>query len=137
MDFSPPQQNLPFLAMRDTDHTRKAFTNPIRLKWQHLGITILFGLTLVMIQEPAHAHECEELVKMHGLLGRAFIQCHFTFYSRGFVIQAEACASKIGDKAFKQGLAEGKEAFETRSIQMGQPALCSKILKDFPYTVRQ
>ena len=74
---------------------------------------------------------------MHGLLGRAFTQCHFTFYSRGFVIQAEACAGKIGDKAFKQLLAEGKEAFEARASQMGQPALCAKILKDFPYTVRQ
>jgi hypothetical protein len=83
------------------------------------------------------AHECDELVKMHGLLGRAFIQCRYTFYSRGFVLQAEACGGKIGDKAYKQLLAEGKEAFDTRSTQMGQPALCTKILKDFPYTVRQ
>ena len=81
--------------------------------------------------------ECIELVKMHGLLGRAYSQCHFTFYSRGFVIQAEACGGKMGDKVYKQWLSEGTAAFEAQVSRMGQPALCTKILKDFPYTVRQ
>lgn len=85
----------------------------------------------------AKNEECIELVKVHGLLGRAYSQCHFTFYSRGFVIQAEACGSKMGDKIYKQWLAEGTAAFESRASQMGQAALCAKILKDFPYTVRQ
>ena len=123
--------------MHNTDQARKAFATTIRPGWRHLGITALLGLCLPAFQGSARANECEELVKMHGLLGRAFTQCHFTLYSRGFVIQAEACAGKIGDKAFKQLLAEGKEAFEARASQMGQPALCAKILKDFPYTVRQ
>lgn len=74
---------------------------------------------------------------MHGLLGRAYVQCHFTFYSRGFVIQAEACGNKMGEKTYKQGLSEGTSAFDARATQMGLPALCGKILKDFPYTVRQ
>jgi hypothetical protein len=95
-------------------------------------ICALLGLT-----QSASANECEELVKMHGLLGRAYSQCHFTFYSRGFVIQAEACGSKMGNKPYKQWLSEGTSAFDAKASQMGQPALCAKILKDFPYTVRQ
>ena len=99
------------------------------------GLALLCALC--SLTSPAQANECEELVKMHGLLGRAYVQCHFTFYSRGFVIQAEACGSKMGDKVYKQQLSEGTAAFEAKANQIGQPALCAKILKDFPYTVRQ
>jgi hypothetical protein len=123
--------------MPTMDHTRQTVRQRITSKKPLLGKSALMALCFLGFSDQVRAHECDELVKMHGLLGRAFIQCRYTFYSRGFVLQAEACGGKIGDKAYKQLLAEGKEAFDTRSIQMGQPALCSKILKDFPYTVRQ
>lgn len=119
------------------DPTRQVFRQMTASKKLFIGIATLMALYFPGLSGQAHAHECDELVKMHGLLGRAFIQCRYTFYSRGFVLQAEACGSKIGDKAYKQLLSEGKEAFDARSTQMGQPALCTKILKDFPYTVRQ
>ena len=124
-------------TMPNMDHPLQAFRPKFPSKWKGLKQTALIGLCFLGLSGQVRAHECDELVKMHGLLGRAFIQCHYTFYSRGFVLQAEACGSKIGDKAYKQLLAEGKEAFDSRSSQMGPPALCAKILKDFPYTVRQ
>jgi hypothetical protein len=110
-------------------------TKPFKPASACRGLILLCAL--FCLTSPAQANECEELVKMHGLLGRAYVQCHFTFYSRGFVIQAEACGSKMGDKVYKQQLSEGTAAFEAKASQMGQPALCAKILKDFPYTVRQ
>ena len=110
-------------------------TKPFKPASACRGLMLLCALC--SLTGPAQANECEELVKMHGLLGRAYVQCHFTFYSRGFVIQAEACGSKMGDKVYKQQLSEGTAAFEAKASQLGQPALCAKILKDFPYTVRQ
>ena len=85
----------------------------------------------------AGANQCEEHLKVHGLLGRAYAQCNFTFYSRGFTIQAEDCAKKLGDRDSKPLLLQGIQAFDERAKQMGQSLLCAKILKDFPYTVRQ
>ena len=133
MCFFPMQ---PFRILRavlaKTDpNPAKPFTSATACR----GLILLCALFSLISQ--AQANECDELVKMHGLLGRAYVQCHFTFYSRGFVIQAEACGSKMGDKVYKKQLSEGTAAFEAKASQMGQPALCAKILKDFPYTVRQ
>ena len=86
---------------------------------------------------PAAANQCEEHLKVHGLLSRAYAACNYTFYSRGFTIQAEDCTKRLGDKDSKQLLLQGTNAFDERSKQMGQATLCAKILKDFPYTVRQ
>ena len=85
----------------------------------------------------AQANQCEEHLKVHGLLSRAYTQCNFTFYSRGFTIKADDCTRKLGEKGSKQLLLQGTTAFDEHVKQMGQPMLCAKILKDFPYTVRQ
>lgn len=87
--------------------------------------------------KPATANQCEEHLKVHGLLSRAYTQCNLTFYSRGFTIQADDCTKKLGAMDSKALLVQGTTAFDERAKQMGQPALCAKILKDFPYTVRQ
>jgi len=87
--------------------------------------------------KPAAANQCEEHVKVHGLLSRAYAACNYSFYSRGFTIQADDCTKRLGDKESKQFLLQGTTAFDERSKQMGQATLCAKILKDFPYTVRQ
>jgi len=87
--------------------------------------------------KPTAANQCEEHVKVHGLLSRAYAACNYSFYSRGFTIQADDCTKKLGDKDSKQLLLQGTTAFDERSKQMGQATLCAKILKDFPYTVRQ
>ena len=87
--------------------------------------------------KPATANQCDDHLKVHGLLSRAYHQCNFTFYIRGFTIQAEDCTRKLGEKDSRQLLLQGTTAFEERVKQMGQSALCAKILKDFPYTVRQ
>ena len=122
---------------------RWTLTPPYRLIWRRtrastprwfLAYLVVF---IFLLSTEAHADDCAELIKMHGLLGRAAVQCSFTFYSRGFVLQADACGEKVGPKAYKQGLSAGSAAFESKASQMGLPALCAKILKDFPYQVRQ
>ena len=75
----------------DMDHTLQTFRHRIAAKKPFLGKTALMALCFLGFSGQVRAHECDELVKMHGLLGRAFIQCRYTFYSRGFVLQAEAC----------------------------------------------
>ena len=87
--------------------------------------------------KPAAANQCEEHLKVHGLLSRAYAACNYSFYSRGFTIQADDCAKKLGDRDSKQFLLQGTQAFDERLKQLGQATLCAKILKDFPYTVRQ
>jgi hypothetical protein len=87
--------------------------------------------------KPATTNQCDDHLKVHGLLSRAYIQCNYTFYSRGFTIQADDCTRKLGEKDSKQLLVQGTTAFDERVKQMGLPTLCAKILKDFPYNVRQ
>jgi hypothetical protein len=87
--------------------------------------------------KPAAANQCEEHVKVHGLLSRAYAACNYSFYSRGFTIQADDCTKRLGNRDSKQLFVQGTTAFDERVKQMGQATLCAKILKDFPYTVRQ
>ena len=87
--------------------------------------------------KPTAANQCEEHLKVHGLLSRAYAACNYSFYSRGFTIQADDCTKKMGNRDSKQLFLQGANAFDERSKQMGQSTLCAKILKDFPYTVRQ
>jgi len=87
--------------------------------------------------KPAAANQCEEHLKVHGLLSRAYAACNYSFYSRGFTIQADDCTKRLGNRDSKQLFVQGTTAFDERVKQMGQATLCAKILKDFPYTVRQ
>ena len=105
--------------------------------------SICVGFSALMVNAHAQqnrsatANQCDEHLKVHGLLSRAYHQCNFTFYSRGFTIQADDCTRKLGDKDSRQLLLQGATAFDERVKQLGQSTLCAKILKDFPYTVRQ
>lgn len=87
--------------------------------------------------KPTAANQCEEHLKVHGLLSRAYAACNYSFYSRGFTIQADDCTKKMGNRDSKQLFLQGANAFDDRVKQLGQSMLCAKILKDFPYTVRQ
>lgn len=91
----------------------------------------------VLVSNAALADECADRVKVHGLLTRATAQCPLSYYAKGFAAQAEACRDKIGDAKFKSLLSDGVQAFDARAKEQGKDAFCSKLVKDFAYTVRR
>lgn len=85
----------------------------------------------------AWADECVDRVKIHGLLTRAYTQCPLTFYAKGFASMAELCQTSLGDTKYKSLLSEGAQAFDARAKEQGKDAFCTKLTKDFAYTVRR
>lgn len=85
----------------------------------------------------AWANECVDRVKIHGLLTRAYTQCPLTFYAKGFASMAELCQTSLGDAKYKSLLSEGAQAFDARAKEQGKDVFCTKLTKDFAYTIRR
>jgi hypothetical protein len=83
------------------------------------------------------ADECTDRVKVHGLLTRAYVQCPLTYYAKGFASMAELCRDKIGDAKYKALLSEGAQAFDARASEQGRDTFCTRLTRDFAYTIRR
>jgi|GEM_PF-2344589 len=53
-----------------------------------------------------------------------------------FQYKAESCRDVLGQAEFKRRLSEGKLALEARIKESSKDEVCSKIRRDFPWTVR-
>lgn len=93
------------------------------------------GLALGAAQA-ADRSECVEQVRLHGLLSAARPVCPLTHYSKMFQYKAESCEAVLGRADYRRLLSEGKTALDARIQELGREAVCSKIRKDFPWTVR-
>lgn len=98
---------------------------------------VLVMVALFLWVGPVRAEECAERVKLHGLLTRAYAQCPLSYYAKGFVATAELCQTSVGDAKYKALLSEGAQAFDARAKEQGKDAFCTKLAKDFAYTVRR
>ncbi len=83
------------------------------------------------------ADECEDLIRMDGLLTKAKQACPFSYYAFRFQQQSQVCGEKKGEKAWKQLFGKGASTFDGMSSKMGKDALCNKLLADFPLTVKR
>ena len=83
------------------------------------------------------ADECEDLIRMDGLLTKAKQACPFGYYAFRFQQQSQLCGDKKGQQAWKQWFGKGAAAFDGMSSKMGKEALCNKLLADFPLTVKR
>ncbi len=85
----------------------------------------------------AKADECENLIKMDGLLSKAKQACPFGYYAFRFQQQSQVCGEKKGREAWKQWFSKGASTFDGLTAKMGKEALCNKLLADFPMTVKR
>jgi len=92
---------------------------------------LLFALPYV------HADHCDELIKMDGLLTKAKKSCPFSYYGFRFQQDSQVCMEKKGKEVSKKLILMCDSTFDGLSSKMGKEALCQKLLKDFPMTVKR
>ena len=92
---------------------------------------------LLAILPAARADHCDDLIKMDGLLTKAKKSCPFSYYGFRFQQDSQLCMEKKGKETSKKLFLTGDSSFDGLSRQMGQEALCQKLLKDFPMTVKR
>ena len=82
------------------------------------------------------ADDCENLIKMDGLLSKARRECPFSYYNFRFQQSSQLCGEKTGETQWKKLFAQGASTFDGKATSMGKSALCQKLAKDFPMTVK-
>jgi len=95
---------------------------------------LLLGLLLTGMN--AQANDCENVIKMDGLFSKAHQQCPFSYYAYRFHQQSLMCGEKTGETKWKQLFSQGASTFDSKAASMGKSALCTKLVKDFPMTVK-
>lgn len=91
---------------------------------------------LLLAALPARADDCTDTVRMDGLFSKARRDCPFGYYAFRFQQQSQMCSEKIGKAQWKQLFTVGVAAFDSNAASMGKSALCQKLAKDFPMTVK-
>jgi hypothetical protein len=86
---------------------------------------------------PVSAQQCEDLIKMDGLFTKARSACPFSYYAWRFQQDSQVCMEKVGKSASKDLFIKGQQTFDSKSKDMGKDALCQKLLRDFPMTVKR
>ncbi len=91
----------------------------------------------LLLAGSAHADHCDDLIKMDGLLTKAKKECPFSYYAFRFQQDSQVCMDKKGKEVSKQLFLMGQSTFDSKAGSMGKAALCEKLLKDFPMTVKR
>lgn len=74
---------------------------------------------------------------MDGLFSKGRTACPFSYYAWRFQQDSQVCMDKIGKRASKELFIKGQQTFESKAKDMGKDALCQKLLRDFPMTVKR
>ncbi len=98
---------------------------------------ILLTLMTLLIPVTARADPCEDLIKMDGLFTKARTECGFSYYAWRFQQDSQVCMEKYGKTESKVLFVKGQQAFDSKASEMGKEALCKKLLRDFPMTVKR
>lgn len=96
----------------------------------------LLPLLLLLSSLNVRANDCENVIKMDGLFSKAHRECPFSYYAFRFHQQSQLCGEKTGETKWKQLFSQGASTFDSKAASMGKSALCAKLVKDFPMTVK-
>ena len=96
----------------------------------------MLALGLLLSSVHATANDCENVIKMDGLFSKAHRDCPFSYYAYRFHQQSLMCGEKTGETKWKQLFSQGASTFDSKAASMGKSALCAKLVKDFPMTVK-
>lgn len=73
---------------------------------------------------------------MDGLLSKAQRECPFRYYAFRFRQLSASCRDSQGEREWQQLFAAGTAAFDRHASERGKRALCDKLVRDFPMTVK-
>jgi hypothetical protein len=93
-------------------------------------------LFLLLSSLNVQANDCENVIKMDGLFSKAHRECPFSYYAFRFHQQSQMCGEKTGETKWKQLFSQGASTFDSKAASMGKSALCAKLVKVFPMTVK-
>ena len=94
------------------------------------------SIALLITSLSAAADDCENFIKMDGLFSKAQRECPFSYYAYRFHQHSLMCGEKTGETKWKQLFSQGASTFDGKAASMGKSALCNKLVKDFPMTVK-
>ena len=100
-------------------------------------LALLAVACAMLSPQMASADECEDLIKMDGLFTKAKTECSFSYYAWRFQQDSQVCMEKVGKGASKELFIKGTQTFDSKARDMGKEALCQKLLRDFPMTVKR
>ena len=100
--------------------------------WMQRALPLLLLLSSLNVR----ANDCENVIKMDGLFSKAHRECPFSYYAFRFHQQSQMCGEKTGEAKWKQLYSQGASTFDSKAARMGKSALCAKLVKDFPMTVK-
>ncbi len=104
-----------------------------RLALQGALSTVLLAALLPL---PVQADDCDDTVRMDGLFSQARRLCPFSYYAFRFQQQSQVCRDKKGAQEWQRLFSNGTSTFDAQAARRGRRALCDKLAKDFPMTVK-
>ena len=106
------------------------------MKYSNTTVLAIALISLTSFATPSYADDCENLIKMDGLLSKARRECPFSYYNFRFQQASQMCGEKTGESQWKKLFSQGAATFDGKASSMGKSALCAKLVKDFPMTVK-
>ncbi len=94
------------------------------------------ALAALLIAMPARADDCDDTIRMDGLFSKARRECPFGYYAFRFQQQSQICRDKKGAAEWQRLFGIGVSAFDAQAARRGRQALCDKLARDFPMTVK-
>lgn len=114
----------------------RATRNGRRLATLAVRATATIVSLVLSASGPAHAFDCEALLKLHGLLSRASVACSFTAYNETIVERARVCFAEVGPEQGVSDIRAGAGEFERLNAFRNRDALCLELGRRFPMVVR-
>jgi hypothetical protein len=105
-----------------------------------VGIFVVFAFAISRGQAAdsnSEEEHCSQIMRIHGFLSRARLQCGFGYYSDEMLSEAGSCSKQYTEAQTKQLLGEGMQTFDRNEQEKGHVSLCKQVLEDFPNLIRK
>ena len=73
---------------------------------------------------------CPQIIKTHGFLSRAEIQCGFRYYNNKIFQAAKDCTQPLPEATVKKLISSGFETFDRNERSRGRAMVCADVLKE-------
>jgi hypothetical protein len=129
-----PIETVTMTAMQTTGTGREEIKQQARQWRWALSVGLVAGILLAAAQ--VRADDCDDTVRMDGLFSKARRDCPFSYYAFRFQQQSQLCRDKKGAAEWQRLFGVGVSTFDAQAARHGRQALCDKLARDFPMTVK-
>jgi hypothetical protein len=105
-------------------------------QWQRWALSAGLAVGMLLTAVQACADNCDDTVRMDGFFTKARRDCPFSYYAFRFQQQSQLCRDKKGASEWQRLFGVGVSTFDTQATRRGRQALCDKLARDFPMTVK-